>query len=143
MVWQGFLVGNARATTNPGLKEFPMNKFVLTALTLVLGVSSTAFAVEILEGKTASNGKCSIRMELDKDLIGFAGDGVAFGFLVKENVISDALKKGQRMVTVTGSDGAVSARLTLNFSETGTVESANFSQRTFLLSKRVKCTDLN
>ena len=119
-----------------------MKKFVLTALTLVLAASSTALAVEILEGKTASNGKCSIRMELDKDLIGFAGDGVAFGFLVNSSSINESLKKGQRMITVTGGDGAVSARLTMNFSEAGTLESANYSQRTFLLSKRVKCTDL-
>lgn len=119
-----------------------MKKFVLTALTFILAASSTALAVEILEGKTASNGKCSIRVELQKDLIGFAGDGVAFGFLVPSDVIGEALKKGQRMVTVTGSDGPVSARLTLNFSENGKIESANYSQRTFVLSKRVKCSEL-
>lgn len=119
-----------------------MNKFVLTALAIVLAVSSSAFAVEILEGKTASNGKCSIRMELDNDLIGFAGDGVAYGFLVDSKSIAESLKKGQRMITVTGSDGPVSARLTMNFSDKGEMESANYSQRTFLLSKRVKCTDL-
>ncbi|KYG63918.1 hypothetical protein AZI86_13975 [Bdellovibrio bacteriovorus] len=119
-----------------------MKKFVLTALTFILAASSTALAVEILEGKTGSNGKCSIRMELDQDLISFAGDGVAYGFLVDAKSFSESVKKGQRLITVTGSDGPVSARLTLNFSDKGVLESANYSQRTFVLSKRIKCTEL-
>lgn len=118
-----------------------MKVFVSTLIAVLLA-SSSALAAEILEGKTATNGKCSIRVELAQDLIGFAGDGVAFGFLVKSNVIVEALKKGQNMVTITGGDGPVSARLSLNFSDSGTIESASYSQKTFLRSKRVKCADL-
>lgn len=117
-------------------------KTQILSVLLVAMTFSAALAGEVLEGKSALNAKCSVRMELDKDLIAFAGDGVAFGFMVEAKTIEDALKKGQKLVTVTGVDGPISARLSLNFSDKGILESANYSQKTFRLSKRVKCTEL-
>jgi enhancing lycopene biosynthesis protein 2 len=118
-----------------------MKKLLLSVLVLASAHQSLA-AAEVLEGKTAEGAKCSVRMDLEKDLVSFAGDGVAFGFFVTSTAMNDALKKGGKMVTITGDDGPVKARVTLNFSETGALESANFSQKTFIKSKRVKCSDL-
>jgi hypothetical protein len=118
-----------------------MKKLVLGALVLISASQSFA-AAEVLEGKTALNAKCSVRIDLDKELVSFAGDAVAFGFFVKPNTISEAVKKGDKLLTIVGNDGPVKARLTLELSSNGTIESASYSQRTFIRSQRVKCTEL-
>lgn len=116
-----------------------MKSLFLSVLMTVIAASAQA---AVHEGKASSGARCSVRMELDKDLIGFAGEGVAFGFMVSQETISEALKKGQRSVTVTGNDGPIKARLALNFSDAGVLESAAFSQKSFRSTKKVKCGDL-
>jgi hypothetical protein len=110
---------------------------------LLAGFGSQALATaEVLEGKTDMNAKCSLRIDLDKDLVSFAGDAVAFGFFVSAQEFNTAIKKGDKLVTFVGNDGPVKARLSLILSEKGTIESANYSQRTFIRSQRVKCNEL-
>lgn len=117
-----------------------MKSLFLSVLTLSL-LASQAQAV-IHKGTAESGRLCSVRMELDKELINFAGDGVAFGFLVEQKTITEALKKGQKSVTVTGHDGPIRASLALNFSSEGNLESASFSQKSFRANKKVKCGDM-
>jgi hypothetical protein len=112
-------------------------------MSLVLVIFSQAHATpEVLQGKTASNGKCAVRVDLEKDLVSFTGDNVSFGFFVTKKAMDEALKKGQKYLIITGEDGPVRARMTLDFSETGAIESAQYSQKTFIRSQRVKCSDL-
>lgn len=122
-----------------------MKKTILMLATTLLTANAFAtsyhFAKTTYKGTTQNGGECSVIFDLANSNISFSFAGGGFGFAVDPLDIQDAVGQNISPIVLKGSDGPVNARLSLT-REDGKVTRASYTQKTFLVAKRVLCSNL-